>query len=67
MGTGTSGTLPFSRVPSDRKVVRATEGDGGREEVEASGDGDQDSGEYSIFVAEKCTLFMAVRGRNESG
>jgi hypothetical protein len=39
------------------------DGEGGREDVEAPGDGDHRSGEYVRFVLEKWTLFVMVARR----
>jgi hypothetical protein len=38
----------------------AAAGDGGKEEVDAPGEGDQGSGEYRMLVLEKCTVFVMV-------
>lgn len=44
---------------SDRGCA-AADGDGGKEEVHAPGEGDQGSGEYRMLVFEKCTVLFMV-------
>jgi hypothetical protein len=48
---------------SGRSGCASWDGEGGREEVEAPGDGDHGSGEYMMFVLEKWTLFVMVERR----